>query len=124
MRPQRAHHILGGARVLARELRGEPCPFRTAREIRKTSEQLPPSPSRWQVGGQNTMILNLTPGTQSSGFAAEKADLGAPAASEVAALERDRLEKAQQTTAPYGPQKKEEENSKKKTSMDIRAVRS
>ena len=26
MRPQRAHHSLGGARVLARELRGEPCP--------------------------------------------------------------------------------------------------
>ena len=39
------------------------------------------------------MILNLTPGTQSSGFAAEKADLGAPAASEAAALERDRLER-------------------------------
>ena len=26
MRLQRAHHSLGGARVLARELRGEPCP--------------------------------------------------------------------------------------------------
>ena len=26
VRPQRAHHSLGGARVLARELRGEPCP--------------------------------------------------------------------------------------------------
>ena len=26
MRPQRAHHSLGGARVLAIELRGEPCP--------------------------------------------------------------------------------------------------
>ena len=26
MRPQRAHHRFGGARVLARELRGEPCP--------------------------------------------------------------------------------------------------
>ena len=26
MRPQRAHHSFGGARVLARELRGEPCP--------------------------------------------------------------------------------------------------
>ena len=26
MQPQRAHHSFGGARVLARELRGEPCP--------------------------------------------------------------------------------------------------
>ena len=26
VRPQRAHHSLGGARVLARKLRGEPCP--------------------------------------------------------------------------------------------------
>ena len=63
------------------------------KNIAGTCRRRAPSPSRWQVGKQNTMILNLTPGTQSSGFAAEKADLGAPAASEAAALERDRLER-------------------------------
>ena len=63
-------------------------------ERRKTSGPPAAQPKPvWQVGEQNTMILNLTPGTQSSGFAAEKADLGAPAASEAAALERDRLER-------------------------------